>query len=197
MTTFLGETDNTSLISKERRTHNSQASQEEPRLEYPTPKAQIHSPYQPTEDRAASLSEVDNLPMGDAENTQVYRTTESSIIHTAQFQTQQQQATPYNPHIPVSFPDCPHNYQNLRTLETPFHDTLRQEVSTQIADALVRITQQQRLPQSKPGIFAEEHKTSFFLWQNAFDALVDTVDIPAKQKLYLLNQHLSVERQRR
>ena len=159
MATFLGETNNASLISKERRTHDSQASQEEPRLEYPTPKAQIHSPYQPTEDRPASLSEVDNLPMRDAENTQVYRTTESSIIHTAQFQTQQQQATPYNPHISVSFLDCPHNHQNLRTLETPFHDTPRQEVSTQIADALVRITQQQRLPQSKPGIFAGSEKT--------------------------------------
>ena len=85
---------NASLISKERGTHDSRASQKEPRPEYPTPEAQIHSPYQPSEDRPASLSEVDNLSMRDAENTQVYRTTESSIIHTAQFQTQQQQGHP-------------------------------------------------------------------------------------------------------
>ena len=73
------------------------------------------------------------------------------------------------------------------------HTTPPQDVSNQIAVALVRITQQQRLPQSKPGIFtgSEEDKTSFFLWQNAFDALVDSVHIPAKQKLYLLNQHLA------
>ena len=73
------------------------------------------------------------------------------------------------------------------------HTTPPQDVSNQIADALVCITQQQRLPQSKPGIFtgSEEDKTSFFLWQNAFDALVDSVHIPAKQKLYLLNQHLA------
>ena len=142
MTTFLGETDNASLIPKEQRTYDSQASQEEPRLEYPTPEAQIHSPYQPTEDRPALLSEVDNLSMKDAENTQVYRTTEGLIIHTAQFQTQQQQATPNNIYTPVSFSDNLHNQQNIRTLEAPFHDTPRQDVSTQIADALVRITQQ-------------------------------------------------------
>ena len=127
---------------------------------------------------------------------------------------QQHPVTPYSLHTPTSSPSNFHSqpsyyptppyshntefpryqHQHLSTLPsfTAAHATPQQGMTTQIADALLLLTQQQRLPQSKPRIFtgSEEDKTSFFLWQNAFDALVGSAHIPARQKLYLLNEHL-------
>ena len=61
----------------------------------------------------------------------------------------------------------------------------------QIADALAKVTQLQRLPQAKPDIFTgDETDTKFFIWETAFDALIDSAPISAQQKLYLLYQHL-------
>ena len=61
----------------------------------------------------------------------------------------------------------------------------------QIADALAKVTQLQRLPQAKQDIFTgDETDTKFFIWETAFDALIDSVPISTQQKLYLLYQHL-------
>ena len=62
----------------------------------------------------------------------------------------------------------------------------------QIADALTKVTQLQRLPQAKPDVFKgeEKDKTRFFLWETAIDALVDSVPVSSQQKLHLLYQHL-------
>jgi len=69
----------------------------------------------------------------------------------------------------------------------PHHDDTIQ----QITDALAKVTQLQRLPQAKPGIFkGDESDTKFFIWETAFDALIGSAPISAQQKLYLLYQHL-------
>ena len=61
----------------------------------------------------------------------------------------------------------------------------------QITEALAKVTQLQRLPQAKPDIFTgEETDTRFFIWETAFDALIDSAPVSAQQKLYLLLQHL-------
>ena len=62
----------------------------------------------------------------------------------------------------------------------------------QITEALAKVTQLHRLPQEKPDVFRgeEEDKTKFFLWESAFDALIDSVPVAPRQKLHLLFQHL-------
>ena len=61
----------------------------------------------------------------------------------------------------------------------------------QITEALAKVTQLQRLPQAKPDVFTgEETDTRFFIWETAFDALIDSAPVSAQQKLYLLFQHL-------
>lgn len=62
----------------------------------------------------------------------------------------------------------------------------------QITEALAKVTQLHRLPQAKPDVFRgeEEDKTKFFLWESAFDALIDLVPVAPRQKLHLLFQHL-------
>ena len=62
----------------------------------------------------------------------------------------------------------------------------------QIAETLIKVTQLQRLPQAKPDVYKgdEKDKTRFFLWETAFDALVDSAPVSAQQKLHLLYQHL-------
>ena len=49
----------------------------------------------------------------------------------------------------------------------------------QITEALAKVTQLHRLPQAKPDVFRgeEEDKTKFFLWESAFDALIDSVPV--------------------
>ncbi|PFX33077.1 hypothetical protein AWC38_SpisGene2136 [Stylophora pistillata] len=61
----------------------------------------------------------------------------------------------------------------------------------QIAEALAKVTQLQWLPQAKPDVFTgNETDTKFFVWETAFDALIDSAPISAQKKLYLLYQHL-------
>ena len=62
---------------------------------------------------------------------------------------------------------------------------------SQIAEALAKVTQLQRLPQAQPDVFTgDETDTRFFIWETAFDALIDSAPINSQQKLYLLYQHL-------
>ena len=62
----------------------------------------------------------------------------------------------------------------------------------QLAEALAKVTQLHRLPQAKADIYRgdEEDKTRYFLWESAFDALVDSAPVTDRQKLHLLYQHL-------
>ncbi|KAK3745741.1 hypothetical protein QZH41_006276 [Actinostola sp. cb2023] len=61
----------------------------------------------------------------------------------------------------------------------------------QIAEALAKVTQLQRLPQAKPDMSTgEENDTRFFIWETAFDALIDSAPVSTQQKLYLLYQYL-------
>ena len=51
----------------------------------------------------------------------------------------------------------------------------------QIAKALTKVTQLQRLPQAKPSVFkGDEVDTKFFIWETAFDALIDSAPISAQ-----------------
>ena len=67
-----------------------------------------------------------------------------------------------------------------------------QNYTAQITDALTKITQLQRLPQVTPSVFegSDSDKTKFFLWENAFDSLIDSAPVTAKQKIHLLYQYL-------
>ena len=61
----------------------------------------------------------------------------------------------------------------------------------QIAEALAKVTQLQRLPQAKQDVFTgNESDTKFFIWEIAFDALIEFAPISAQQKMCLLYQHL-------
>ena len=62
----------------------------------------------------------------------------------------------------------------------------------QITEALAEVTQLQRLPQAVPDVFngEEEDTTRFFLWETAFNALIDSAPVKPQQKLHLLFQHL-------
>ena len=64
-----------------------------------------------------------------------------------------------------------------------------QNYTTQITDALAKITQ---LKQLTPSIFEGSYsdKTKFFLWENSFDSLIDSAPATAGQKLHLLYQYL-------
>ena len=62
----------------------------------------------------------------------------------------------------------------------------------QITEPLAKVTQLHRLPQAKPDVLRgeEEDRTKFFLWESAFDALIDSVPVAPRQKWHLLFQHL-------
>lgn len=76
----------------------------------------------------------------------------------------------------------------IRNLNPVYSST---DNATQIAEALAKVMQLQRLPQAKPDIFTgNETDTRFFIWETAFDALIDSAPISPQQKLYLLYQHL-------
>ena len=62
----------------------------------------------------------------------------------------------------------------------------------QITEALAEVTQLQPLPQAVPDVFNGEEKdrTRFFLWETAFNALIDSAPVKPQQKLHLLFQHL-------
>ena len=88
---------------------------------------------------------------------------------------------------PLFVPPQPQLPQVSPTYFLPSSDNTQQ-----INDALTKVTQLQRLPQAKPDVFKgeEKDKTRFFLWETAFDALVDSVPVSSQQKLHLLYQHL-------
>ena len=67
-----------------------------------------------------------------------------------------------------------------------------QDYLIDFSDTITRLTQLQRLPQAKPDVFKgdEQDQTKFFLWENAFDSLIDSIPITAQQKLHLLYQYL-------
>ncbi|KAK3735268.1 hypothetical protein QZH41_001047 [Actinostola sp. cb2023] len=93
---------------------------------------------------------------------------------------------------PMSSPATLYNeIQPTQSIEPTLHRSSTDSVYT-IAEALARITQLQRLPTAKPDVFTgEEADTKFFIWETAFDALIDSAPITTQQKLYLLYQHLS------
>ena len=72
------------------------------------------------------------------------------------------------------------------------YSPVSQNYTAQITDALTKITQLQRLPQATPSVFegSDLDKTKFFLWENAFDSLIDSAPVTAKQKLHLFYQYL-------
>ena len=67
-----------------------------------------------------------------------------------------------------------------------------QNYTAQITDSLAKITQLQRLPLASPSVFkgSDLDKTKFFLWENAFDSLIDSAPVTARQKSHLLYQYL-------
>lgn len=85
---------------------------------------------------------------------------------------------------------------------TPVNNTVAQshcpptqyttEHNPSIVESIAKIAQLQRLPQAKPDVFRgdDKDKSRYFLWETAFDALVDSVPVSPQQKLYLLYQHL-------
>ena len=78
-------------------------------------------------------------------------------------------------------------------LHSQMHYSQRAESSNQaILESMAKIAQLQRLPQTTPDVFngEERDKTSFFLWESSFDALVDSAPISSQHKLNLLFQHL-------
>ena len=72
------------------------------------------------------------------------------------------------------------------------HLLVPQSYSAQLTDALAKISQLQRLPQATPDVFQgnDLDKTKFFLWENAFESLIDSAPVTARQKLHLLYQYL-------
>ena len=86
-------------------------------------------------------------------------------------------------------PFIPYNYNSQFA---PVYVHPSQDNSLLLTDTISKVTQLQRLPQAKPDTFKgdEKDKTKYFLWETAFDALVDSVPITPQQKLHLLYQHL-------
>ena len=135
-----------------------------------------------------------SLPQG-ATNTSVTSHypvyTVSSVKHTSpktfQLHRDGDIFTPQNSPTTVYHDIKPSPYSGLLNHARP---TGSDNVS-QIAEALAKVTQLQRLPQAKPDVFTgEETDTRFFIWETAFDALIDSAPVSAQQKLYLLFQHL-------
>lgn len=78
-------------------------------------------------------------------------------------------------------------------LHSPTHYSQSAESSNQaILESMAKMAQLQRLPQAKPEVFRgdDKDKSRYFLWESAFDALVDTAPVSPHQKLHLLYQHL-------
>ena len=85
-------------------------------------------------------------------------------------------------------------YQNLQqTGVANFAPTASNTTTSvdQIAEALAKVKQLPRLPQAKSDIFTcKEKDIKFFIWETAFDVVIDAAPISARQKLDLLFQHL-------
>ena len=93
---------------------------------------------------------------------------------------------PYQDFTPQSLYGKPPLYVPLQS-QPPSPDNTHQ-----ITEALAKVTQLHRLSQARPDVFRgeEEDKTTLFLWESEFDALVDSVPVVPRQKLHLLFQHL-------
>ena len=93
---------------------------------------------------------------------------------------------PYQDFTPQSLCGKPPLYVPLQS-QSPSPDNTQQ-----ITEALAKVTQLHRLPQARPDVFRgeEEDKTTLFLWESEFDALIDSVPVVPRQKLHLLFQHL-------
>ena len=75
---------------------------------------------------------------------------------------------------------------------SPVYVMLSPDNTQQITEALAKVTQLQRLPQAVLDVFngEEKDKTRFFLWETAFNALIDSAPVTPQQKLHLIFQHL-------
>ena len=71
-----------------------------------------------------------------------------------------------------------------------------QSYSAQLTDALAKIGDSQQLPQAPPGVFEcnDLDKTKFVLWENAFESLIYSAPVTARQKLHLQCQYLAKPR---
>ncbi|XP_032225977.2 uncharacterized protein LOC116608996 [Nematostella vectensis] len=104
---------------------------------------------------------------------------------------QNAQPMSHNQNVQSSDPSRHYNGIPNQSVTQSYQQPLQTDSVKQIAEALAKVTQLQRLPQAKPDIFTGEGPhTKFFIWETAFDALIDTAPVSAQQKLYLLYQHL-------
>ncbi|XP_032228943.1 uncharacterized protein LOC5504746 [Nematostella vectensis] len=95
-----------------------------------------------------------------------------------------------NQNVQSSDPSRHYNGIPNQNVTQSYQPPLQTDSVNQIAEALAKVTQLQRLPQAKPDIFTGGGPhTKFFIWETAFNALIDTAPVSAQQKL-LLYQHL-------
>ena len=114
--------------------------------------------------------------------------TSSNVLPTTVVSTSAQNSSQYSyVHYPTSI------YHHTLT-PAPVDTTQNEKVqhNQQLIEALAKVTQIQRLPHAKPDVFRgdEKEKTKYFLWERAFDALVNSAPVTDLQKLNLLYQHL-------
>ena len=109
----------------------------------------------------------------------------SPVMYQQAYQDFTPQSLYGNPPLNVPLQSQPPQPSSVYVLPSP-------DNTQQITEALAEVTQLHRLPQVKPDVFRreEEDKTKFFLWESAFDALIDSVPVAPRQKLHLLFQHL-------
>ena len=90
-----------------------------------------------------------------------------------------------NPPLYVPLPSQPPEPSPVYVLPSP-------DNTQQITEPLAKVTQLHRLLQAKPDVLRgeEEDRTKFFLWESAFDALIDSVPVAPRQKWHHLFEHL-------
>ena len=88
-------------------------------------------------------------------------------------------------------------HANMKFSSTPRQQDRNASLSTgssqSLEETLMKVTQLHRIPQAKPETFKGEEgvdRTRYFLWENSFDALVDSVPVTSQQKLHLLYQYI-------
>ena len=116
-------------------------------------------------------------------------TVSSSVHSPSSFNVDYQPGTPYPRSLygnsPLYVTPQPSQISPMYVMPSP-------DNTQQITEALAKVTQLQRLPQAVPDVFngEEKDKTRFFLWETAFNALIDSAPVTPQQKLHLLFQHL-------
>lgn len=107
---------------------------------------------------------------------------------------QPRMATTTNPTPTVEVPASPHPQQSTNVTPTASLHAAQQGIqhNQQFVEALTKVTQLHRLPQAKADVYRgdDKDKTRYFLWESAFDALVDSAPVTDLHKLHLLYQHL-------